>query len=84
MLALLSVIGAKADVIPSEYYSEVGEGTFYIYNVNEGKFLRTADVNENNYGLLDAPQAVTLTSANGINCKGGPWTQLTLLALRKL
>lgn len=71
MMLLLAVMGAKADVIPSTYYSEPAAGTFYIYNVAEGKFLRTAGVNENNYSLLDAPVAVTLTSASNVSCKGG-------------
>lgn len=71
LMALLVVVGAKADVIPSRYYSEVGEGTFYIYNVTVGKFLRTAGVSENNYSLLDAPVAVTLTAKGETTCKGG-------------
>ena len=40
--ALLSVMGAKADVIPSSYYSEPAEGTFYIYNVTQDKFLNAS------------------------------------------
>ena len=39
MTALLSVMGAKADVIPSEYYSEPAAGTFYLYNVTQQQFL---------------------------------------------
>lgn len=37
--AMLSIMGAKADVIPSSYYSEPAEGTFYLYNVTQDKFL---------------------------------------------
>lgn len=37
--AMLSVMGAKADVIPSSYYSEPAAGDFYLYNVNQGQFL---------------------------------------------
>lgn len=59
--AMLSIMGAKADVIPSSYYSEPAEGTFYIYNVTEGKFLMTAGISENNKTLQTNPQAVTLT-----------------------
>lgn len=70
LVTLLSVMGTKADVIPSEYYSTKGEGTFYIYNVTEGKFLRTVGVNENNYSLLDEPIAVTLTDKGETICKG--------------
>lgn len=39
ILALLSFMGAKADVIPSSYYSTVGEGTFYLYNVTQQQFM---------------------------------------------
>ena len=39
MMLLLAVVGAKADVIPSSYYSAVGEGEFYLYNVTQEKFL---------------------------------------------
>ncbi|MBR4243467.1 MAG: hypothetical protein IKR98_06225 [Bacteroidaceae bacterium] len=62
VMALLSIMGAKADVIPSSYYSEPAAGTFYIYNVTEGKFLMTAGISENNKALQTTPQAVTLTS----------------------
>ncbi len=71
MMALVSVMGTKADVIPSNYYSEPAAGKYYIYNVTEGKFLRTAGVSENNYSLLDAPVAVTLTAKGETVCKGG-------------
>lgn len=37
--AMLSIMGAKADVIPSSYYSEPAAGTFYLYNVTQEKFL---------------------------------------------
>ena len=37
--AMLSIMGTKADVIPSSYYSEPAEGDFYLYNVNQGQFL---------------------------------------------
>ena len=70
-MALLTVVGTKADVIPSSYYSEPAAGTYYIYNVTEGKFLRTDGVSENNYSLLDAPVAVTLTAKGETVCKGG-------------
>ena len=71
LMALLSVMGAKADVIPSSYYSEPASGTYYIYNVTEGKFLRTVGVSESTYSLLDAPVAVTLTAKGETTCKGG-------------
>ena len=61
-MLLLAVLGVKADVIPSSYYSEPAKGTFYIYNVTEGKFLMTAGISENNKALQTNPQAVTLTS----------------------
>ena len=60
--ALLSVIGAKADVIPSSYYSEPAEGTFYLYNVTQDKFLcGTGDPS-----LVSAPTTqVILTALTG-------------------
>ena len=61
-MAMLSVMGAKADVIPSSYYSEPAAGTFYLYNVTEDKFLMTAGISENNKALQTNPQAITLTS----------------------
>lgn len=48
--------------IPSSYYSEPAAGTFYIYNIAEGKFLMTAGISENNKALQTTPQVVTLTS----------------------
>lgn len=60
--AMLSVMGAKADVIPSSYYSEPAAGDFYLYNVTEDKFLMTAGISENNKVLQTNPQAITLTS----------------------
>ena len=61
-MAMLSIVGAWADVIPSSYYSEPAAGTFYLYNVTENKFLMTAGINENNKALQTNPQAITLTS----------------------
>ena len=61
-MAMLSIMGAKADVIPSSYYSEPAAGTFYLYNVTENKFLMTAGISENNKALKTDPQAITLTS----------------------
>lgn len=62
MMALLAVMGAKADVIPSSYYSTVGEGTYLIYNINQDKFLKTAELHEDHHALLTTPQQITLTS----------------------
>ena len=40
MLAvLLSSVSVRADVLPSNYYSEPEAGTFYLYNVAKGQFL---------------------------------------------
>ena len=61
-MAMLSIVGAWADVIPSSYYSEPAAGTFYLYNVTENKFLMTAGISENNKALQTNPQAITLTS----------------------
>lgn len=63
ILALLSFIGAKADVIPSSYYSEPAAGTFYLYNVTQDKFLER--LNNNFPGYRTTPVAVTLASSNG-------------------
>lgn len=65
LMLLLAVVGVKADVIPSSYYSEPAEGKFFIYNVSEGKFLMTIGINENNRALQIRPQAVTLTGNGG-------------------
>lgn len=62
-MAMLSVMGAKADVIPSSYYSEPAAGTFYLYNVNQGQFLER--LNNNFPGYRTTPVAVTLASSNG-------------------
>ena len=62
MTALLSVMGAKADVIPSKYYSKPAAGTFYIYNVNQQKFLRTQGIKEYNNSLVDYPVEITLST----------------------
>lgn len=70
MTALLSVMGAKADVIPSDYYSEPAAGTFYIYNVTQEKFLQTNGISENNHGLLDAPVAITLLNTRELLLSG--------------
>ena len=63
ILALLSFMGAKADVIPSSYYSEPEAGTFYLYNVTQDKFLER--LNNNFPGYRTTPVAVTLASSNG-------------------
>jgi hypothetical protein len=60
--AMLSIMGAKADVIPSSYYQTVGEGTYLIYNINQDKFLKTAELHEDHHALLTTPQQITLTS----------------------
>ena len=60
--AMLSIMGAKADVIPSSYYSEVAAGEFYLYNVTQNKFLcGTGDPS-----LVSAPTTqVILTTLTG-------------------
>ena len=61
--AMLSVMGAKADVIPASNYSEVAAGTYYLYNVNQKKFMERLS---NNFpGYTTTPAAVTLTASNG-------------------
>lgn len=59
LIALLSIIGMKADVLPSNYYSEPQAGTFYLYNVAQTQFLERLS---NNFpGLTSAPAEVKLT-----------------------
>lgn len=58
--AILSVMGVKADVIPSSYRSEAGAGSFYIQNTATGKFF-----NSNSRNVQDAPYSVTVTAATG-------------------
>lgn len=76
----LLVSPAKAEVIPSDYFSEVKSGTFYLYNVTQGKFLERLS---NNFpGLSSAPADVkvakngtawTLMFADGKYLKTGYW-----------
>ena len=83
MLVLLTVLcgtKARADILPSEYYSEVGAGTYYLYNVAKGQFLERLS---NNFpGLSSAPAEVKLSKkgsgytimfADGKYLKTGYW-----------
>ncbi len=54
LMLLLAVLGVKADVIPSSYYSEVGEGNYYLYNVTQQKFLTGSP------SMSSTPVALTL------------------------
>lgn len=54
--AMLSIMGAKADVIPSSYYSEPVAGTFYLYNVTQGKFL------DGSVNLVNNPTEIVFAS----------------------
>lgn len=60
--AMLSIMGAKADVIPSSYYSEPAEGDFYLYNVNQGQFL---DRLNNNFPTLTSTPVKFTLAVNG-------------------
>jgi len=60
VIAMLSIMGAKADVIPSSYYSEPAEGTFYLYNVTQEKFLNASGENTS---LTTTPKLITLTAS---------------------
>lgn len=77
---LLAAVGAKADVLPSSYYSEAGTGTFYLYNVTQTQFL--VRLSNNFPGLSGAPAEVTLAKkgngytimfADGKYLKTGYW-----------
>lgn len=66
---------ASVSMIPSSRFSTPATGTYYIYNVRDGKFLKTAGVNQdsNNKSLLEVPVAVTITSADGTHKGGGDY-----------
>lgn len=78
--AMLSTMGAKADVIPASYYSDVDEGSFYLYNVTQEMFL---GMNGSGDPILgDAGTLMTLTAdgeayklskAEGKDLKVGHW-----------
>ncbi len=70
LMALFSFVGAKAQVIPSTYYSTVGEGTYYLYNVSQGRFLERLG---NNFpGFTQTPTTITLTAdGNGYTIQFG-------------
>lgn len=57
----VTVIGAKAEVLPSSFYSEVDAGTFYLYNVNQGQFLER--LYSNCSALTNLPAEVTLAES---------------------
>ena len=61
--AMLSIMGAKADVIPSSYYSTVGEGTYYIYDVTDQTFIGR----ETNRITFETLPTKTFTLASGEN-----------------
>ena len=80
MVALLSVLEASANGIPSSYFCEVAAGDFYLYNVTQEKFL---DMSASGDPMLsDAGTLMTLTKtggtyklskAKGIDLKVGHW-----------
>lgn len=61
-VALLSVVEVKAEEIPSNYFSEVVAGEFYLYNVTQNKFLVRQS---NNFpSLNDTPAEVKVSRSN--------------------
>lgn len=54
LTTLLAVMGVKAEVIPSKYYSTVTAGTFYLYNVTRQQFLTGSP------SMSSSPVALTL------------------------
>lgn len=46
-MALLSVMGIKAEVIPSTYYAAQAAGDFYLYNVTTQQFMNAEALTEN-------------------------------------
>ena len=81
LLAALGILfGAKAETIPSGYYSTPEAGSFYLYNVSQGKFLER--LNNNFPGLSTSPAEVTVAQsgnsytiqfADGKYLKTGYW-----------
>ena len=80
LTVLMLAVSVRADVLPSNYYSEPEAGTFYLYNVAKGQFLERLS---NNFpGLTSAPAEVTLAKkgtgytlmfADGKYLKTGYW-----------
>ena len=77
---LLSVVGGKAEGIPSSYFSEVASGEFYLYNVTQQQFL--VRLSNNFPGLTNAPAEVkvaksgtawTVMFPDGMYLKTGYW-----------
>ena len=77
---LLSLVGVKAEGIPSSYFSEVVSGEFYLYNVRQQQFL--VRLSNNFPGLTNAPAEVKVTKngsaytimfADGKYLKTGYW-----------
>lgn len=82
LIALLSMQETKADVLPATCYAEVGVGTYYLYNVNQGQFL--VRLSNNFPGLSNAPAEVTLAKSgtgyilrfsDGKYLKTGSWNK---------
>lgn len=80
LLVAFAALVARADVLPSSYYSEPGAGTYYLYNVANAQFL--VRLSNNFPGLSNAPAEVTLTKkgngytimfADGKYLKTGYW-----------
>lgn len=77
---LLLVSPTRAEVIPSDYFSEVKSGTFYLYNVTQGKFMERLSNNFPNLSAAPADikvtksgSAWTLMFADGKYLKTGYW-----------
>ena len=64
LTVMLSVLGAKADVNPTAYASEVGEGQFYLYSVDAEKFINPT-VNAPTLVDYDRAQPTMLTAVDG-------------------
>lgn len=58
LAAFFSFTEGKAVLLPSNYFSEVTEGTFYLYNVNQNQFL--VRLSNNFPGLSNSPAEVTV------------------------
>lgn len=60
----LSALGAWAEVNPTDFASEVGEGTYYLYSIEAAKFMNTS-VNAPSLVDYDQAQPATLTLIDG-------------------
>jgi len=76
----LSVVMAHADILSTDYYSEVSAGTFYLYNVKQGKFMERLSNNFPNLNTVPSEVKIakqadgyTIMFPDGKYLKTGYW-----------